>query len=109
MQSMYRSLATLYFRYCSPLSGSCSFTAINELQSLQNRAARIVTDKRYDASAKLFIKIFGWHTVNKIIQIEILCIVYKPINVLAPTYLIGMFSRLSDKCKRELRNTKTDL
>ena len=35
--------------------------------------------------------------------------VYQSINDLAPTYLTEMFSRLSDTCKRELRNTRSDL
>ena len=35
--------------------------------------------------------------------------VYKSINDLAPMYLTGMFSRLSDTSKRELSNTRSDL
>ena len=35
--------------------------------------------------------------------------VYKSVNNQAPIYLTEMFARLSDVCKRELRNTKTDL
>ena len=35
--------------------------------------------------------------------------VYKSINDLASTYLTEMFSRLSDTCKRGLRNTRSDL
>ena len=35
--------------------------------------------------------------------------VFKSVNNQAPTYLTEMFVRLSDSCKRELRNTKTDL
>ena len=109
IQSMYKSLVEPYFRYCCPVWGSCGSTAINELQKLQNRAARIVTNSRYDASAKPIIKKLGWHTVSEIIQMETLSMVYKSINDLAPTYLTEMFSRLSDTCKRELRNTRSDL
>ena len=35
--------------------------------------------------------------------------VYKSVNNQAPIYLTEMFVRLSDACKRELRNAKTDL
>ena len=35
--------------------------------------------------------------------------VYKSVNNQAPIYLTEMFVRLSDACKRELRNNKTDL
>ena len=109
IQCMYKSLVEPYFRYCCPVWGSCGSTAINELQKLQNRAARIVTNSRYDASAKPIIKKLGWHTVSEIIQMETLSMVYKSINDLAPTYLTEMFSRLSDTYKRELRNTRSDL
>ena len=47
-------------------------------------------------------------TLNERIQMETLCMVYKSINRLTPTYLAEMFSILSDKCKREFRNTKMD-
>ena len=109
IQSMYKSLVEPYLRYCCPVWGSCGSTAINELQKLQNRAARIVTNSRYDASAKPIIKKLGWHTVSEMIQMETLSMVYKSINDLAPTYLTEMFSRLSDSSKRELRNTRSDL
>ena len=109
IQSMYKSLVEPYFRYCCPVWGSRGTTAINELQKLQNRAVRIVTNSRYDASAKPIIKKLGWLTVSEIIRMETLSMVYKSINDLAPTYLTEMFSRLSDRSKRELRNTRSDL
>ena len=59
IQCMYKSLVEPYFRYCCPVWGSCGSTAINELQKLQNRAARIVNSNKYVASAKLIIKKLG--------------------------------------------------
>ena len=109
IQSIYKSLVEPYFRYCCSVWGNCGSTAINELQNLQNRAARIATNSRHDASSKPIIKKLGWHTVSEIIQMETLCMVYKSINDLAPTYLTEMFPRLSDINKRELRNTRSDL
>ena len=70
IQSMYKSLEEPYFRYCCPVWGSCGTTAINELQKLQNRAVRIVTNSRYDASVKPIIKKLGWLTVSEIIRME---------------------------------------
>ena len=67
-----------------------------------------MTNGKYDASAKPIIKKLEWHNVSEIIQLEILSMVYKSINDLAPTYLTEMFSRLSDTCKTELRNTRSD-
>jgi len=109
IQSMYRGLIEPYFRYCCPVWGSCGSTAINELQKLQNRTTRIVTNSRYDASLKPIIKKLGWHTVSETIKMETLSMVYKSINDVGPTYLTEVFSRLSDTNKRELRNARSDL
>ena len=76
VQKMYRSLVEPYFRYSCPVWGVAGINAINRLQKLQNRVARIVTNSAYNQ---------------------------------APIYLTEMFVRLSDACKRKLRNTKTDL
>ena len=68
-----------------------------------------VTNSAYDASALPIIKKLGWPTINELIESETLKMVYKSVNNQAPIYLTEMFVRLSDACKRELRNTKTDL
>ena len=98
-----------YFRYSCPVWGTAGINAINRLQKLQNRAARIVTNSAYDASALPIIRKLGWPTINELIESETLKMVYKSVNNQAPIYLTEMFVRLSDACKRELRNTKTDL
>ena len=55
------------------------------------------------------IRKLGWPTINELIESETLKMVYKSVNNQAPIYLTEMFVRLSDACKRELRNTETDL
>lgn len=77
---MCKSLAESYFR---------NSTKINEIQ-IQNQAARIVTDSRYDSSAKPVIEKLGWRTVSEIIQMETLNIGYKLINGLGQIYLTEM-------------------
>ena len=108
VQTMYRSLLEPHFRYSCPVWGVAGINAINSLQKLQNRAARIVTNSAYDASALPIIRKLGWPTINELIESETLKKVYKSVNNQAPIYLTEMFVRLSDACKRELRNTKTD-
>ena len=39
---LYRTLVEPYFRYCSTTWGKCGQTLLDKLQTLQNRAARIV-------------------------------------------------------------------
>ena len=43
VQSMYQSIIEPHFRFCCSVWGVCSATALNKLQRLQNRAARIAT------------------------------------------------------------------
>ena len=109
VQKMYRSLVEPYLRYSCPIWGVSGINAINKLQKLQNRAARIVTNSAYDASALPISRKLGWPTINELIESETLKMVYKSVHDQAPTYLADMFDKLSDLDKRELRNTKTDL
>ena len=96
VQSMYRSLIEPYFRSCCSVWGVCSTTALNRLQKLQNRAARIATSSPYDASSQPLLKELGWPTVKELIETETARMVYRSINKEAPNYLTALFDRLSD-------------
>ena len=117
VQTMYKSLLEPYFRYCCPvwgqqyLSVAClwGITALDKLQKLQNRAARIVTNSPYNASALPIIRKLGWQIVKDLIVNETLKMVYKCTNDEAPSYLACLFDRLSETSTREFRNTETDL
>ena len=109
LQSLYKSVVEPYFRFCCPVWGSCGVTALSKLQTLQNRAARIVTDSSYKTSAFLILEKLGWLTVNDLIETETLKMVYKSKNQLAPEYLNSMFVKLSEFRNRQLRDSDTDL
>ena len=106
---LYRSLIEPYFRYCCPVWGSCGASALDKLQKLQNRAARIVTNSPYDASALPLIGSLGWLTIRELIDFETSKMVYKSLNALAPDYLRNLFQKVSEATNRQLRNSKTDL
>ena len=89
--------------------GACGGTRLQELQKLQNRAARIVTNSSYDSSASALIKTLNWPTVADMIKVETACMVYKSINDLAPDYLSEIFTKNSACRRKNLRNTATDL
>ena len=92
-----------------PVWGACGTTALNKLQTLQNRAARIVANSPYRMSALPIVRQLGWQTVNELIRTETLRIVYRSIDHEAPEYLTRLFERLSETIDRQLRNTCTDL
>ena len=89
--------------------GSCGETKLFKLQTLQNRAARIVTNSGYDAPAAALIEKLNWPTIVEIIKRETGTTVYKSLNGLAPTYLSNIFSKNSTRDTVYLRNSETDL
>ena len=91
-------------------SGGCSgVTEINQLQKLQNRAARIVTGSSFDTLCQPLSKELGWKTIDQLINSETNIIVYKSLHELAPQYICNQFTRASQLTSRCLRNTLTDL
>ena len=51
LHHIYQSLVQPHFDYCNNIWGSCGVTLHNKLQTLQNRAARVLTFSNYDADA----------------------------------------------------------
>ena len=45
---LYTTLAEPYLRYCNTTWGSSGATLLNRLQTLQNRAARVITGISYE-------------------------------------------------------------
>ena len=109
VEAMYKSLLEPHFRYCCPVWGAAGITALQKLQKLQNRAARIVTNSPYDAHSQPLIQKRGWPTIQELIESETAKAVYKALHNEAPNYLKGLFHRLSDTQSSMLRNSNTDL
>ena len=95
--------------HCCSFWGCCGFTEINQLQKLQNRAARIVTNSSFDTPSRPLIERLGWKTIEQLISYESKTMVFKSLNDLAPQYLSSLFERNSQCSTRCLRNTETDL
>ena len=93
----------------SAILHSTMMPEIQQLQKLQNRAARIITGSNYDAHSKPLIKELGCKTIEDLIQYESQLIVFKSRNGLAPQYLFDMFVASSADSRYDLRNTDTDL
>ena len=109
LNKMYRGIVEPHLSYCSSVWGCCSNSKINVLQKIQNRAARIVTNSPYDASAAPLIQNLGWPTINNLIRKETATLTYKSLNSLAPVYMRKLFTKYSDDRERSLRSTETDL
>ena len=109
LSKMYRRIVEPLFRYCCSVWGCCGKTQLDNLQKLQNRAARIVTNSSFRDSTADLIKRLGWPTISDIILCETAIIMYKSNNGLAPEYLSELFVQNSALTTMRLRNTKADL
>ena len=105
---MYRGIVEPQLSYCCSVWGCCSESKINALQKILNRAARIVTNSPYEASAAPLIQSLGWPTISNLIRKETATLTYKSLNSLAPVYMRNLF-KYSDDSDRSLRSTETDL
>ena len=109
LKTLYTGIVEPHFRYCCSVWGCCGSTEINQLQKLQNRAARIVTNSSFDTPSRPLIEVLGWKTIEQLISIESETMVFKSLNELAPQYLCGLFTKNSQCSTRTLRNTGTDV
>ena len=109
LQTLYTGIVEPHFRYCCSVWGCAGLTEINQLQKLQNRAARIITNSSFDAPSRPLIEGLGWKTVEELASGESKTMVFKSLNGLAPRYLCDLFTRNSSCSSYSLRDTGTDL
>ena len=109
LQTLYAGIVEPHFRYCCSVWGCVASTEINQLQKLQNRAARIITNSSFDAPGRPLIEGMGWKTIDELITCESKTMVFKSLNQLAPEYFCGLFTRNSLCSSYSLRNAVTDL
>ena len=89
LKTLYTGIVEPHFRYCCSVWGCCGSTDINQLQKLQSRAARIVTNSSFDSPSRPLIEELGWNTIEQLISNESKTMVFKSLNELAPQYLCG--------------------
>ena len=90
--TLYQSLVESRLRYCNTVWGNCGLTLKNKLQSLQNRAARVVTRTKYGCvEPDQLLKNLRWLNVQQLIDFDTAVMVHKSINNKAPRYLKSLF------------------
>ncbi len=80
--------------YCNALLGGCSARLINELQMVQNAAARVLTRTR-SMTTLAVLSTLHWLPIKHRIDFKIWLITYKALNGLAPQYLSELLSHYS--------------
>ena len=86
--TLYHSLIESRLRYSTLYGGNCSSDFNNQLQRLQDRAARIIT-KSNDADNLLAQ--LGFLNVQQLIHFDTAVMVHKTLHNTAPSYFSGMF------------------
>ena len=109
LKTLYTGIVKPHFRYCCSVWGCAGSTDTNQLQKLQNRAARIITNSSFDTPSRPLIAELGWQTIEELIDNESKIMVFKSLNDLAPQYLCNLFTKNSACSSHNLRNTETDL
>ena len=90
--TLYKSLVEPYFRYCNTVWGRCGKSYIDKLQTLQNRAARIVARVSYeDADHAILLRELEWLSISQMIEYDSLSLIYKIKNGYAPGHTRQMF------------------
>ena len=65
-------------------------------------AARVATNSCFDAPSEPLIQQLGWLTIEQLIELETVEVVYKALHNEAPPYMKELFLKLSNTQCREL-------
>ena len=95
----------MYCRFMYLVERDCK--AINQLQTIQNCAARVLTRTKKRAHIKPVLKSLHWLPVSYRIDFKVLLLVYKSLHNRAPEYISDMLRRYTP-C-RTLRSSGTNL
>ena len=80
---VYKSVIEPYFDYCSIVWDTLNLELADKLQSVQNRAAKIITGATYNIRSKEVSEKFEWLPLKQRGIEQKAIIIYKPVNNLA--------------------------
>ena len=80
-KTLYTSIVEPDFRYCCSVWGNCGANEKNHLQTLQTRAARILTNCHFDGDGRPPLSALGVKTIQELIDTEINTMFLRPLMV----------------------------
>ena len=79
--------------YLIPVWGGCEKFLIKALQIIQNKAARLVTNRGIYTPAQTLLTQCGWLSVNQLVFFHTVVLLYKTMQIQSPTYIYRMINR----------------
>ena len=89
---IYNALIQPHFDYCAPVWDELSSYLCEKLQKLQNRAARVILQAKYEANSSLLLETLKWDRLSLRRRKQKATMMFKSLNGLAPVYLRDLFS-----------------
>ena len=87
--------------YCNSLYFGCQTSVIHQLQTIQNRACRVIFGMTKRESVDNKLEQLHWLKIKERIEFKFLLLVYKSVNGLAPSYLNELLVFNNDSgCRR---------
>jgi len=90
---IYNALIMPHFDYCSSVWDCLSGYLSDNLQKLQNRAARVITKLPFDTSSNYLLSTLDWERLFFRRKKQKALTMFKTVNELAPHYLQSLFSQ----------------
>ena len=86
LTALYVTLVEPHIRYCDIVWGQCNETLKDKLQTQQNRAARVICNRRFEDvdDHQELLNQLGWLNVRQLCSLDLGVFVYKAINGLIP-------------------------
>lgn len=101
---LYNSIAAPHLEFCSTLFYNLPAYILNDLQTIQNRAMRIILKSNRYTPIKIMLNVLDFLTVKQKTVFNTFVFIYKIKNKLLPSYLCGKATNFSDVHNYNTRN-----
>ena len=110
LTTLYMTLVEPHFRYCDIVWGQRNETLKDKLQTQQNRAARVICNRRFEdvGDHQELLSHLGWLNVRQLFSLDLGVFVFKDINGLIPDQFNEMYSKSNTIHSHGTRAATTD-